>query len=298
MLLVAGAFVSLLVGLLAGACSVPNLDETGKACTSGVACPGGLPCVNGRCGGSAPSGCTNPPPKGGDPCTAIPALSGTQVVDCMPTEFCNVPVLSFDADGGPGLPAVPVSVQVAWSDAGLHVFATVTKWPVIPQTDVDSLYAGDAVEIFVAASSADLQGKQGDDSVHLIAAPPATNVAGGAAVFFQTNQGKGVYTVTQGTFMGCLNPDAGYSMELQIPWQLPWLADADAPQGPPVAGQKMGFDFSVDVWPPSLEAQVQSWEFIGPPPTTGATSECILQQIPGGVWPFCDDRCWCTPTAE
>lgn len=39
----------------AGACVVPDLDETGKSCT-GDRCPSGLPCVHGICGGAVGEG--------------------------------------------------------------------------------------------------------------------------------------------------------------------------------------------------------------------------------------------------
>ncbi len=289
--------------VFATGCSVPNLDETGKTCM-GDRCPSGLPCVNGRCGGAVDAGpdasdaadanaesfaaCT--PPEGGDPCTAIPRLSGVQTLDCVPTEFCDVPAWRFDAPSGGASPAT-VSLQVAWSDAGLHVFVAVEKWPVLPATTTD-LYTGDAIELFVAASSASLQGQLGDDAVHFVGTPPPPNTGlGGQATFFQPNLGPMGYPAPSGIFVGCVIPNVGYDLEIQLPWTLPWLPQT----APPVAGATMGFDFAVDAKPENANV-VQTFEYVGPAPDAGAANQCVVNALAEA--PYCDDRCSCRPTVR
>jgi hypothetical protein len=296
--LLAATCVALVVAAewLALGCSVADLDESGKSCT-GDRCPSGLLCVQGICGGAAGDAgdagsdtavlCV--PPEGGDPCIAIPKLNGVQTVDCMPTEFCGVPVWTLEAPSGGASPAA-VGLQVAWSDAGLHAFVSVRKWPIFPVTTTD-LYNGDAIELFVAASSADLLGLQNDDSIHFAVAPPQPGAPGGEAIFFQPNEGQMEYVAPGGIYLGCLVPDAGYDIEIQMPWSLPWLP----PTAPPVAGGTIGFDFAVDV-KASTGARMQTFEDAGPAPDSGAANQCVLIAEPEA--PYCDDRSFCRPTVR
>jgi hypothetical protein len=274
-------------GVFAGGCNVPNLDETGKTC-SGDRCPGGLACVNGRCGGAA---CATPPPAGGDPCITIPRLTGTQTLDCMPAEFCDVPVKTLQEPSGGATPAT-VSLQVAWSDVGLHVFVDVKKWPVFPATSAN-LYTGDAIELFIAASPTYLLGLPTDTSLHFAASPPPPNTGlGGAAQFFAPNLGMTPPPpVPAGVFVGCVVPNVGYDLEIQIPWNLPGVATP-----PPVAGAKMGYNLGVDVKPETGNL-VQSFEDQGcPVPDGGAPDMCTANGLMEA--PYCDDRCSCLPTLQ
>jgi hypothetical protein len=284
------------VETLAAGCSVADLDETGKSCT-GDRCPSGLPCVQGRCGvapgdaGDAGSDAavTCTPPEGGNPCTTIPRLNGVQTVDCVPAEFCDVPVWTLAAPSGGASPAA-VRLQVAWSDAGLHAFVSVRKWPVFPVTTTD-LYDGDAIELFVAASSASLLGQQDDDSIHFVGAPPPQGTPGGEAIFFQPNEGPMEYVAPDGISAGCLVPDAGYDLEIQMPWSLPWLPQT----APPAAGATIGFDFAADV-KPVTGSRVQTFEVVSPTPDAGAANQCAVNGLAEA--PYCDDRCFCRPTVR
>ena len=296
--------------MLAVACSVPPLDEVGKSCT-GDRCPSGLPCVQGTCAANddagandattdttssdADTGVTCTPPGGGDPCTSIPMLAGAQVVDCRPDEFCNVPVLTFLADAD-GDASVPATFQVAWSDAGLHVYVRVRKWPVVPAAGDNGVYAGDAIELFTASSSADLTGSQDDDAIHLAVSPPATAaMPGGRATYFVANvgtyNGMSTFPVPMGTSLGCIVADAGYDIEFEVPWHAPWLSPQ--PTSVPSAGQMAGFNFALDV--PSVDDAgfKQTFEHLAPIPEGGATDNCVSFGVMEA--PFCDDRCSCAP---
>jgi hypothetical protein len=218
-------------------------------------------------------------------------MMGVQTVDCDPSEFCGVPVWVLDAPSGGSSPAV-VRLQVAWSDAALHVFARVATWPVLPSTNID-LYTGDAVEIFVAASSASLTGGQGDDAVHFVVAPPPPNTAaGGVGIFFQPSEGTMSYPAPSGIFAACVIPDAGYDIEVQIPWTLSWLP----PTTPPASGDRIGFDFAIDVSGAADGGRIQTFEYLGPTPDSGAPSQCTVIGEPEA--PYCDDRSYCRPVVQ
>ena len=181
-----GALPVLLMWL---ACSVPSLNEFGKACTD--RCPSGLPCVAHVCGGSLPE--SGAPPidascsssSTADPCNALPMFTGSQRVDGYGDDFCGVPQFIFNPlhgqptnnPGGNDLGLnFDAGVQVAWSgdaSAAFHVFVHVPKWPVA--TIGPALFEGDAVEVLVAGSASDLTGDvEGDPgTMHIIVAPPA-----------------------------------------------------------------------------------------------------------------------------
>lgn len=277
------------LGILVAGCSVADLDEAGKLCT-GDRCPSGLACVGGVCGGPTTQDASSCSPPAGNPCKTIPRLTTPQILDCEATEFCNVPVYSLIANGL----AAPVRFQVAWSDVGLHLFVSVQEWPIRPATTGGTnIYTGDAIEIFSAASAALLLGQQDDDSTHFIVAPPpaGTTGLGGEAIFFQPNEGSATYVVPGGVYVGCVVPNVGYNLEIQMPWSLPWLP----PTAAPTAGETIGFDSAVDVKPATGD-QIQTWEYLGPAPTDGAQSQCAVIGAPDA--PYCDDRSFCRPILQ
>jgi hypothetical protein len=99
------------------------------------------------------------------------------------------------------------------------------------------------------------------------------------------------YPASGGIYASCLVPDAGYDVEIELPWSVPWL-DAGAP---PVRGDSIGFDLAVDV-KTSGGNEVQSFAYVGPAPEGGAPNECV--QIAKPEAPYCDDRCCCRPIVQ
>jgi hypothetical protein len=83
----------------------------------------------------------------------------------------------------------------------------------------------------------------------------------------------------------------GYDIEVQIPWTPPWAASMVSP---PTPGSTMGFDFGIDLSlpdGPSTYYRFQSFGYVGPAPGADLCGT-------GVEAPNCDDRDWCTPTAQ
>jgi hypothetical protein len=308
-------FASLALAWLA--CSVPDLNPVGKTCTD--TCPGGLPCIGHVCGGSAADGASSPDggsrddaPTGdasctsasNDFCVALPMFTGVQTVDGKNDEFCGVPTFRFNpaneqltwGSPDPRL-SFEATVQAAWSggqQGALHIFMHVPRWPVVPQP-YGVIYQGDAVEVLVAGSSANLTGDvEGDPgTMHVIAAPPALDAGGGgSALTFAVNangSGGGAPLPASAGFAARLDPGVGYDIELQIPWST---------LGPPypTSGSTIGLDIGIDVMLPNDDGGLD-WHqafhkvlaLVGTEMPNGA---CLSPTDPH---PACDDRTWCRP---
>jgi hypothetical protein len=131
-----------------------------------------------------------------------------------------------------------------------------------------------------------------DDSYHFIVAPPVPDAGpGGQSVFFQANEGTGTDPTPSGIFEGCVIPNVGYDIEVQMPWNLPWFAQMASP----ASGAVIGFDFAVDVGD-GMGDRVQTFGYLGPAPTSGAQNQCVVIGEPEAQ--YCDDRSCCTPTLQ
>jgi hypothetical protein len=243
------------------------------------------------------------PISGAEPCTAIPELQGTQVVDGTNSEFCNVPYLTFNAGDGvipPGTPEFPtpapvLTLQVAWTSTGLAVFAHVDETDVSPPPEGGQIYDGDAIELFVAASSTSLTGDGGGDqgTFHFILA--ATSASGQAVgESYPSNAGPAPpVPIQSSTFVGKLVA-GGYDLEATFPW-------ANFGGKTPTTGTLIGFDFGVDIASNKTPdagvdsghlKTIQTFYFSN---TQKATKPNACGTPPE---PFCDDRTWCTPHLE
>jgi hypothetical protein len=305
-------FVAVFLGLLLAigfACSVGDLDITGKTCT-GTVCPGGEPCVNGRCSREGPDAsatgdaCTAPP---NDPCYSLPRYLGKQVVDGYADDFCGVPayvfvpaneVITGPETNNPGLD-LRATVQAAWSSSALHVFVHVEKWPVFPQLQW-AIYDGDAVEMCVAGSRDDLTGNPDGDpgTTHIIAAPiqPDGGVVlsdggiavgdGGIALIYGTNSPQNSAPLgSPMQFASRLEEGVGYDVELEIPW-------IALGAGAPAPGSYVGFDVGLDiVLPDDAGTQTVYQAFHAVVSTQHASDACVSPV----AYPGCDDRTWCRP---
>ncbi len=243
------------------------------------------------------------PPSGADPCDAIPELQGTQVVDGSNSEFCSVPYITFYAGDGvipPGTPEFPdpapvLTLQVAWTRTGLAVFAHVQEPNPSPPPGADAIYEGDAIELFVAASSTSLTGDGGGDkgTFHFILA--ATSASGQAVGESYASNGGSTPPVPlqSSTFVGKLVAD-GYDVEATFPW-------ANFGGTAPTRNAVIGFDFGVDIATNKSpdagpdaghDKTIQTFYFSNTRKATKPNNCGILAE------PFCDDRTWCTPQLE
>jgi hypothetical protein len=300
------------------ACTIPDLNAIGKTCTD--SCPDGLACINHVCGGSLDDGPSSDGDGGffpdafdgdarcnavpDDTCVTLPMFHGSQTVDGRNDDFCGVPAFVFDplneqlTQGpreNPGL-SFQATVQAAWSagpNPAFHVFVHVPRWP--PQPHPSSLYNGDAVEILVAASQADLTGDvEGDPgTMHLIVAPAFGTDASGyeAGAFIESAQANGgPLLMNYPPYAARVEPGVGYDVELEIPLSV--LGQPDAAWGP-----KVGFDVGIDLVLPNDDGGFDWYqtfhEVLGLSGGAMPNGACPFNNFPT---PSCDDRTWCTPT--
>jgi hypothetical protein len=226
-----------------------------------------------------------------------------QRVDGYGDDFCGVPALPFDPakwqpvsllDSVGPTPSFPGStLQVAWTggqDGALHVYAHIAKWPAVPQPADAGIFWGDAVEILVSTSAANLTGQTGGDkgAGHVLVAP----IPPDSAQFFPANSGTSGETLARAEYATRLEPGVGYDVEVQIPWA---TLDASAPS----PGSAIGFDAVVDIRVATEDGGDDWWQValivealpVGVPPGgCGATNPSYQ--------PYCDDRTWCTPVVQ
>lgn len=215
-------------------------------------------------------------------CNEIPrAPNGfAQVVDGDAAEFCALPSTSLTPPKGQYRTcpepawleeAAPrVEVHAAWSDAALHVHVRVDKATEVAPNDAGELYKGDAVEIFVGNAEAPTGPLTGDHAAQIIVAPPAA-------------EGEPGSLGSSGSFTGAWaarRDEAGYEVELQIPWS--FLGGEI-----PAAGRGVLFNFGIDVVGPAGE-RYQS--FLRYEAADGGTVWCNEVGVPK---PSVDDRSWC-----
>ncbi len=285
-------------------CTVPLLDFSGKKCLSDPDCPASEACLpDGGCAVSeadaramVPEGSPMMDARVVDPCTSIPRFSGTQRVDGANDDFAGVPVRSYRWSDLAALPAVvgdrlDLAAQVAWSDAGLHLFLHVhyESGVVVLPNGADPLWFGDAIEVFLkgdARLTGRFDGVRDQGAIQIVAVPDATGMPRSQTY---VNQGMTVLgPLPAGSVAARRDPD-GYDLEFLVGWSL-----VGAPSTPPAAGSSVGFDLGVDYHtraPDGGASNVQYQLLLSLAAVPDLTANC-----PGEApIPSCDDRTWCTP---
>jgi hypothetical protein len=284
LLIGAGVAVPAVIVVAVG-CAVPAVDFSDKnKCNSNDDCPGGQSCVtSGTC--EAPL------------CDAIPYYSENQVVNGLNDDFLHVPLQTYLGSTLVLVPAIvgdelDLSAQVAWNEAGLHMFFHVhyeDDGSVLLPSGADPIYIGDGMELFLKSDN------------HLTGAYGGTDDPGALQIIVTPNVGipqSETYDNAGSTVLGPLssgevasNRDSdGYDLEFFIPWKV-----IGAPPGPlPSAGSNIGLDVAIDYQSRSPDA-----------PTNNPGYQLLLNLAhqpdnqfcgSGMLHPSCDDRTWCTPT--
>lgn len=265
-------------------------EETGGS--GGVETGGTGGVGTGGTGGQLPVvGCTD---SSLVPCTSLPVFTGTQQVDGDDTDFGALPCfeLTFsnagsvrvdgDKEGAQYDRTESVRARVAWSDAGLHVFAYVTDPALVPAGSIDEIWNGDGIEVLFH-SSANLTGDPQVDGVShaILSASPAL------AASVQTSAGSATHTALASDRYRTRVVDDGYVVELQLPWPA---------GGNPASGSQIGFDFALNSADDSPAGapdgrDAQAMLYVGSVSDGTPCGE-------GAAEPWCDDRTWCTPVLQ
>jgi hypothetical protein len=240
---------------------------------------------------------------GMDPCSSreIMELTQSQVVDGFGDEFCDVPgfELNFQnaASGNSDLPQRTI-MRVAWSRDALHVFADVQDPEVVTNAELDSLWSGDVIELYLATSPADeLEGFFSGrvDGVQIVITPPTAEQPARAARLYWLPEasnpdayGQVRDPMTAG-FAARLT-DSGYAVEARVPWT------SLGPRIPDIqAGVTIAFDAALST---ASRASIVN-------ESDGRQGTAVLHvgNAPGGVQtcsgeqlPWCNSTTWCSPT--
>ena len=282
-----------------------------QPCCAGSSCNGGC-CAGGRCAAKSSDGtCPSVVDAGNGgqpdapqnnctsaiatPCTGLPAFTGSQTVDGNDQEFCSVPSfeLNFNnaaSDGGKvkvyngtttNYPERAVA-RVAWDATGIHAFIHVIDPTYTPATSLDTIYNADGIELLFTTTTSGLSGETSKDSsqsMHVIVSPP----------FAARSKASGTNGTQEALPAGQFSASAekgGYKVELQLPW----------PGTPPTAGSQIKFDMELNA-----ADGISTNGDLGP---RDAQAILYLGSDPGGspcageLFPYCDDRLWCSTTLQ
>lgn len=274
---------------------VATCKESGDGFGEPKACAANLPCTvvesRAACGVLA-ANCAGNTTR---PCSAIPAFSGTQVVDGNGADLCEVPgfVLAFDSTAAKinqteGETASKNSYperatfRIAWSATHVHAYIEVTDPSVNPNTNPADIWNGDGVE-FMISTSRSVTGLTSTDAntLHVIG-----NAVIGVTVKASGESGthSQIHDPTQ--FKGQLT-DKGYAVEFMMPW----------PEGATMAsGTQIYFDAALNSASKNTDGtaprKAQALLFQATATQTSCTG------TGNNVAPFCDDRLWCPTQAQ
>jgi len=262
-------------------------------------------CVPDDCGsGSCESDGSTPVPecrRGDNPCATsqIVRFSGEHVLDGVGDEFCDVPgfELSFSnaAAGAADLPQSAL-VRVAWSPEALHLFAEVSDPDVAVNGNLDWLWDGDAVELYLATSeAAQLPGFFSGriDGVQMVFAPPSGEQRARAARLFWLPNDDGSFRQVREEITRDFSARVtaeGYSIEAKVQWS------KFGPRTPDMhAGMAIAFDLALST------ASSQSLAAGG---REGAAvlyvgdSASGVNTCDGDQLPWCNSTTWCSPVLQ
>lgn len=266
-------------------------------CEIDLDCPEAHSCEGRACVEAAP---TDQCAMGDDPCgsgTVLP-MKETQVLDARGDEFCEIPGFELNfgnaARGNADLPQT-MTMRVAWSEDAFHLYAEVTDPEVVTNAEIDYLWSGDVVELYLAPGPASgLSGYFSGriDGVQLLIAPP-TNAqpARAARLFWMPNQDGNQVQVREEMTSGfaARATQTGYAVEARLPWSM---------FGPRTPDIENGISIALDVGLSTASAATIGNAndgregaivlFAGP---TGEVNTCSGDQVP-----WCNSTSWCTTT--
>ncbi|MGZ3451970.1 MAG: hypothetical protein ACXVEF_20335 [Polyangiales bacterium] len=269
-------------------------------------------------GADSSSGCAIK--TGGDLCTTIPKFTGTQVVDAIGDEFCDVPATVFQVKkgvvpaGARAVGPVPdtVSARIAWDTLGIHAHFHVEDPYLLHYPANSGQYVGpDAIQLFLGGETptfGTFDGNLYDDGFVGIQISPATtngpkfkNMPSGmpasADYLYWRHPGNFWSPLIAPVQWSTRTIAGGYEAEVFVPWSV--LGRSSAPS----SGTSIAADLGMwtcndpDAWAtlPYLNCADAyygvSYLAIKPPP---GASTCDVDPVS----PLCDDRTWCVPKLE
>ena len=269
----------------------------GDICCAGSTCSDGC-CANSRCVSSTScvgtdSGAADAPVSqcatGGAPCSALARFAGPQILDGKDDEFCNIPsfelnftnaakIVEYGATGRT-YPERAIA-RVAWDDAGIHAFIRVYDTTFTAAASA-TLWNGDGVELLFSSSTA-VTGLTSVDTntLHVMVSPPL-------AVTSKDTASSGTYTTLPSTQFFTSSDSTGYWVELSLPW----------PGTAPTASAQIKFEMQLnasDGVSSSSDTQIRDAQAILYQ-ASATTTSCASSSA---IYPFCDDRVWCTTTLQ
>ncbi len=268
-----------------------NADGSGfatpKACLAGQTCS--VAASRAACN-TVPTTVCDPVPGTVNPCTEIPAFTGTQTVDAKGEDFCTIPSFEFNfknaaavnnnkATGGATTAYTQRAIaQVAWSPEAFHAFIEVFGTPVHSNTTVDKPWDGDSIELMITTANSPQEGLSSKDPnvLHIIA-------NNGVAVTVKSDGNSGTHTAINDAtkFKGALT-STGYVIELKVPW----------PSAPTLAsGTAMRFDMAMNVDTTAVDPDYPGRDAQAVLVMTALTGTTSCATTP--ATPFCDIRLWC-----
>lgn len=170
---------------------------------------------------------------GADPCSSgvILPMKVSQVLDGRGDEFCEIPGFELNfrnaARGNSSLPHSMV-VRAAWSTEAFHLYAEVQDPQVVTNAEIEYLWSGDTVELFLAPQGPDkLSGHftGRTDGVQLLIAPPtADNPARAARLYWMPSQDNPEHFVQVreplASGYAARATATGYAIEARLPWSM------------------------------------------------------------------------------
>jgi hypothetical protein len=172
--------------------------------------------------------------------------------------------------------------RVAWDASGIHAFIHVIDPKFVPAADLDNIWNADGIELMFSSTTSGLKGGTADDSAvttHVIASPPfvARSKASGT---------NGSQSALETKYYVASTTSDGYKVEFNLPW----------PGTPPTSGAQIKFDMEMnagdgkssngDAGPRDAQAML----YVGSDP---GGSPCN-----GELFPYCDDRVWCSTSLQ
>lgn len=265
------------VGLGVGACAV--YDAEAIATESHLALPPMAAAIVPAAGADAPPPAPEPACASStelSPCDALPRLAAAPTIDGMVE--CGLQLQPLALPGMP--PTAAVSYAAAWSDAGFYVYIEVHAPQGPARGELEPLYCGDAVEIFV-------------DSDGLAGADGRYNAPGTMQFVIAAPAGADKNT---GRFLGG---------EPLGPWISPHLSVTALADGYAVETLVVGADLGLWEWHPNGQLGFNlavnlagAGELRGAPCTTGVGQSVLrvaTPQLPCDGKPWCDTRSFCSP---
>jgi Cys-rich repeat protein len=170
---------------------------------------------------------------GADPCSSgvILPMKVSQSLDGRGDEFCDIPGFELNfrnaARGNSNLPHSMV-VRTAWSTEAFHLYAEVTDPEVVTNPEIEYLWSGDTVELFLAPQGPDkLTGRftGRTDGVQLLIAPPTSaNPTRAARLYWMPSQDNPEHfvQVREPLSSGYVAraTATGYAVEARLPWSM------------------------------------------------------------------------------